>query len=215
MIGILDAGFGNIGSISKMLKLHEAPFEVTKCEAGLSRFSALIIPGIGTCNEAMKLLESSLAAPELTEFALSSKKPVLGICVGMQIMSSSSDEGETKGLGWISSKVESIRGKVPEETLVPNMGWDNVLVTSRDSELKRKLNLESSRFYFSHSYAIFEDRDSFNFCAKSRVGDREFIAAYIRDNIFGVQFHPEKSGSSGKQFFSNYIDLLNEGFFSS
>lgn len=201
MIAIIDYGLGNIGSISNMLKkigCDDIIYATTKEQ--LKKADKYILPGVGAFDMGMKMLNNSGMREELDKQILCEKKPILGICLGMQMLGKHSEEGEEEGLGYIDFDCKKF--KIEEYDLrVPHMGWDYVDIKKNSVIVNNQP--EGLRFYFVHSYyAICADsNDVLMTCDYGK----QFAVAVNRDNIFGVQFHPEKSHSYGKWLLKNYV----------
>ncbi len=201
MIGILDYGIGNIGSIKNMLsKIGEKNTIYLKKIEDFDMVDKIILPGVGSFDQGMHLLEESGMREKLDEHVLNLHKPVLGICLGMQMLGLKSEEGNEKGLGYIDfscSKFSFEESKLK----VPHMGWDYVGVPG-DEPLVRNLG-EKPRFYFVHSYyaTCTNPEDVLLTCDYGH----SFAAAVHHKNIYGTQFHPEKSHSFGMRLFENFV----------
>jgi glutamine amidotransferase len=201
MIIIIDYGMGNLGSIVNMFKKVGAKAEVSSDLDVIAKAHKLLLPGVGSFDKAMEKIDALGMRSVLDEQALVVKKPILGICLGMQLLTRGSEEGSLPGLGWISAdtkKFPSMPG-----LRIPHMGWNVVKPASR-SHLTHNLP-EESRFYFVHSYYVQVD-DQRNSILKCEYGI-SFDAAVQSDNIFGAQFHPEKSHKYGMQIFKNFVNL--------
>ncbi|WP_347901352.1 imidazole glycerol phosphate synthase subunit HisH [Pseudomonas purpurea] len=204
MIKIVDYGLGNIQAFVNVYRRLHIPVEVAKCAEDLVGASKIILPGVGAFDHAMERLEASGMRPMLDDLVRRQKVPVLGICVGMQILADSSEEGVLPGLGWVSGTVRSFES-VPglENLALPHMGWNDVQATT-DSALFAGLE-EESRFYFLHSF-FFECLAASDAAATSVYG-LNFSCAVRNDNVFGVQFHPEKSHHFGVRLLKNFAEL--------
>lgn len=201
MITIVDYGMGNLGSILNMFKRIGASAEITGNLDALSRASKLLLPGVGAFDSAMSRINESGIRDVLDRKALQERIPVLGICLGMQLLTRSSDEGQLAGLGWINAVT---RRFPPSAGLkVPHMGW-NIATPVRAHPLIGDL-LEESRFYFVHSYYVEVD-DPRDALLKATHGV-QFDAAVSHGNIHGAQFHPEKSHKFGMRFLANFAKL--------
>ena len=198
MIIVVDYGVGNLGSIRNMLKRVGLPCRVSADEAVLADASKFILPGVGAFDHAMDRLNRSGLRPVLERKAKVERIPILGICLGMQLLTGGSEEGALPGLGWIPGHAS----RLPAEKglKVPHMGW-NLVRAARRSPLTEGLD-EEARFYFVHSYAV-QVEDSADSILKCTYGTT-FDAAIQRDNIYGAQFHPEKSHRFGRQLFANF-----------
>jgi len=204
MIGIINYGSGNIQAIANVYNRNNTPFEIINEPAQIKRVDNLILPGVGAYDAAMKVLNSSGLRDALDEAVLIQRKPILGICVGMQILGEGSDEGEFAGLGWIKGRVKKFDiTKLVEKPFIPHMGWNNV-TPSFNHNLFDSID-EYLGFYFVHSY-YFEPSLNNNILGSTAYGDN-FASAIYNENIMGVQFHPEKSHSNGIQMLTNFAKI--------
>lgn len=201
MIVIVDYGMGNLGSIENMLKKIGVQPIVSNDPELIASASKLILPGVGSFDKAMERINSSNLLQVLDQHALVEKKPILGICLGMQLLTRKSEEGKLPGLGWIEA--DTLRFPVINQLKIPHMGWNEVKL-NYDSPLTNNLPLKS-KFYFVHSYRVRVDYENLSIL-KCQYGI-EFDAAIQHENIFGAQFHPEKSHRYGMQFLRNFIEL--------
>ena len=203
MIAIVDYGSGTIHAIQNIFtKLKIETFFASNPD-DLHKADKIILPGVGSFDEAMFQLESSGMKGALNDFALVQKKPVLGICVGMQVMAKSSDEGVMQGLGWFDARVKKFdESKIPPKPKLPHMGW-NEIQPKQENPLLKGIDLEQG-FYFIHSY-YFNAHDSNDILLESNYGEA-FSCAVRKGNIFGFQFHPEKSHSNGINLFKNFAE---------
>lgn len=201
MIKIVDYGLGNISAFSNMYKRMNVPAVAAKTAAELEGASKIILPGVGAFDHAMALLQASGMRPKLEELVLGHKVPILGICVGMQILAESSDEGQSPGLGWVRGRVRSFQSDPRSAQLpLPHMGWNDVMPIANSSLFK---GLEGdARFYFLHSF-FFECASSESIVATANYG-LDFSCAVSSGNVHGVQFHPEKSHHFGSTFLKNF-----------
>lgn len=194
MITIVDYGMGNTGSISNMLKYIGIDSEIT-CEASrIDKAEKLILPGVGAFDMAMKKLEDACLLPLLHKKAIEDKIPVLGICLGMQLMTNGSEEGEKKGLGWIQADTIKFLADKSANFRVPHMGWN--MVHPHQSHVLFTGFENVPRFYFVHSYYVKAYNDA-NVLASTRYGNDFHSVITNGQNITGVQFHPEKSHRYG------------------
>jgi imidazole glycerol-phosphate synthase subunit HisH len=201
LITIVDYNMGNSGSIRNMLKKLGFDSEVTADPRRVAIASKLILPGVGAFDAGIESLERSGLIPVLNERVLEARVPALGICLGMQLMSRSSTEGERRGLAWVDA--EAMRFQPVDAALkVPHMGW-NLVTAVRSAPLVDHL-LPNSRFYFVHSYFIRCHRDA-DVLLTTTYGE-VFHSAFHRDNVWGVQFHPEKSHKFGMQLLRNFAE---------
>jgi len=198
---VVDYGVGNVRSILTMLRRIGTPALASRDVAAIARATRVIIPGVGAFDTAMRLLDEVGVRDVLDEVATERKVPVLGICLGMQLLGRSSEEGSLPGLGWIPADTKRIPAGAGLR--VPHMGWNEVLPTAPNPLFD--VRTDPDRFYFVHSYAVVCD-DEDNVLATTRHGI-EFAAAVRADNIFGVQFHPEKSHRYGLELLRRFTSL--------
>lgn len=194
-IGIVNYGAGNIFSLTAALKRQNISFGMVNTKADLEKYSHIIIPGVGHAGAAMKKLEQTGLVGAIKALT----KPVLGICVGMQLLTAHSEEGDAKLLNIIP-----LNTKLFDKSLsikIPHMGWNNIELTN--NLLFENVDKET-QFYFVHSYFI-EYNPTFDI-ASVNYGNK-FSAAIQKDNFYGVQFHPEKSGKAGEQLIKNFSNL--------
>jgi len=200
MISIIDYGIGNIHAFRNMYARLNIEVGFARTAQDIAASSKLILPGVGAFDEAMQCLETSGLRPALEEAALRQCKPLLGVCVGMQMLARSSEEGRRPGLGWVPGTVK--RFSMPSLEL-PHMGWNDV-VPQQTGGLFRGME-DDARFYFLHSY-YFECDDADQVLAMTNYG-AEYASAVACRNIYGVQFHPEKSHHWGSQLLRNFAEL--------
>lgn len=204
MIKILDYGLGNVLAFVNVYNRVNIPVEVARSPADLAGATRLILPGVGSFDHAMEQFESSGLRAPVEQLVLEQAMPVLGICVGMQMLARSSDEGQRAGLGWIEGRVRKFeRAALPAHTMLPHMGWNDVRPSARGGLFK---GIEDdARFYFLHSY-YFECASADTVLARTDYGP-DFHCAVRRNNVYGVQFHPEKSHHFGSQLLSNFAEV--------
>ena len=203
MIAIVDYGLGNILAFSNMYKRLNIDVRVARTAHELADADKIILPGVGAFDHAMELLEASGMKDRLDELVIEQKKPVLGVCVGMQILAKSSDEGERPGLGWIDGRVRAFDTQPATAALpLPHMGWNDVHPTHGEP-LFEHMETEA-RFYFLHSF-YFECASPANVAATACYGI-DFGCAVRADNVCGVQFHPEKSHHWGARLLHNFAE---------
>jgi imidazole glycerol-phosphate synthase subunit HisH len=204
MIRIVDYGVGNIQAFLNVFKTLNVPAGTAKDASELAGADKIILPGVGSFDHAMERLDESGIRPALAQRVLEDRVPVLGVCVGMQMLGVASDEGSRPGLGWIDGQVRAFTQWEPAaDHPVPHMGWNDVRPVA-SHRLFDQLDADS-RFYFLHSF-FFENRRPEDALAVSQYGG-EFSCAVHRDNIFGVQFHPEKSHHFGTRLLKNFATL--------
>ena len=204
-IAIVDYGVGNIRSIENALnRLGVRKVEVTKNVSKLNQADGIVLPGVGAFGACAARLQSNGFAGDLTDLVIGQKKPILGICVGMQLMAHSSQEGgQHKGLGWIPGEI--VRIDVNENLSVPHVGWNEVQISTQN-ELFRRIE-SGSHFYFDHSYHFLGEKKYVIATCKYGI---ELNVAINLENIFGVQFHPEKSAFSGLKMFRGFLNWVKQ-----
>ena len=205
MIAIIDYGVGNIKAFGNVYHSSGIPFKIATSWQDLKHgVSKIILPGVGSFDHAMQSLQNSGMRERLDELVTEERKPVIGICVGMQMLAKSSDEGEMSGLGWIDGAVKRFdRAEIGEERPLPHMGWNSLEILTNDS-IFDGLD-EESRFYFLHSY-YFVCNNSADILATANYG-KEFACAVKSDNVYGIQCHPEKSHHNGIKLLNNFGEL--------
>lgn len=202
MIVIVDYGVGNLASIQKFFKKSRIDAKVGRKPRDVAEADKLILPGVGAFGEGMRKLVASGLLDELNRKVLEDETPVLGICLGMQMLGGSSEEGEAQGLGWIAGR--SVRFNFPPEIdqlRVPHVGWNDVELG--DCPLLEGLPSPAS-FYFTHSYHLQCD-DPATVKGWAEYGLR-FAAVVQQGNIYGTQFHPEKSHEAGRAVLKNFVE---------
>lgn len=204
MITIIDYGVGNIKAFLNVYKQLNIPAQTATTAADIENATKLILPGVGAFDHAMDRLNNSGMRAALDEAVLNKKVPVIGICVGMQMLSASSDEGKLPGLGWIDGSVKKFDvTQIRDITHLPHMGWNDVNPVAAVPLFTELMN--DARFYFLHSY-YFECNQQENVLAVTDYGT-QFACAVGSGNIYGVQFHPEKSHHYGIQLLNNFANL--------
>ena len=204
MITIIDYGVGNINAFVNVYKRVDVPVKIAKTAADLEGVEKLILPGVGHFDFAMEKLNKSGRRDHLDDLVLNQNIPVLGICVGMQMMAKESEEGKSEGLKWIDATVKKFdETKIHHVTKLPHMGWNDVKPL-KESAIFKDLEKDSI-FYFLHSY-FFKCNDPQDILAVSDYGI-EFSSAVHHGNKFGVQFHPEKSHHYGEILLHNFAKL--------
>ncbi len=202
MIVIVDYKMGNLGSVTNIIKKIGHTSVVSSDIDIISKASKIILPGVGSFEKAIDNLRELNLIDVLNEKALIEKVPFLGICLGMQLLTKSSEEGNVDGLGWIDAKTVKFKLADYPELKVPHMGWNDTQFTS--NHFLSEGYHEDPRFYFVHSYHAECEREE-NVLTKTKFG-YEFDSGIIKDNIIGVQFHPEKSHKFGMNLFKNFIE---------
>lgn len=202
MITIVDYGMGNLGSMVNMFKYLGTDVCVESEPSKIESAKKLVLPGVGKFDAAMKCIKKNDNLLDLLSYKVCEEKiPILGICLGMQLFTNSSEEGSEKGLGWIPGVVK----KFPynSDHRIPHMGWNDAVVLKKNSLVANISG--NSRYYFVHSYYVSLDNDE-NSLMRTNHGI-EFSSGIVKDNIFGLQFHPEKSHKFGMVLLKNFSDL--------
>ncbi len=204
MITIIDYGVGNINAFVNVYKRLDIPTKIAKTVNDLENAEKLILPGVGHFDYAMSEFIKSGMREKLDELVLLKETPIIGICVGMHMMGLSSEEGNSDGLKWINAKVKKFdESKIKQLTRLPHMGWNDVKPIKLNPLFKGLEN--DALFYFLHSY-YFECLDKSNILATSDYGI-SFASAANHKNIYGIQFHPEKSHNYGEILMNNFAKL--------
>lgn len=204
IVTIVDSGLGNIKSIQNIISKVGGASRSIRTPHGLQEASKIVLPGVGNFDAGIKQLNDGGWTDELNEAVIVRKVPVLGICLGMQLMCRSSEEGRLPGLGWIDAEVQLIQRGDNPSLKVPHMGWNTISIKKHNAILNCEPTFES-RFYFVHSYHAVCANSS-DVIATTNYG-RELTVAFNRGNIYGVQFHPEKSHRFGIDLFRNFLAI--------
>ena len=197
-IAVIDYGMGNLHSVSKALEAvsQKESIVITSDQEVIKTSDKLVFPGVGAIKDCMEAFSNDLKETVLEEVK---KKPTLAICVGMQMLLESSEEnGGVEGLGLLNGKVCKIQSN--KDIKVPHMGWNQVNYLKEHFLLKNII--DSSYFYFVHSYCCPSSKDALT----ETIHGKKFVSSFAKDNIFAVQFHPEKSQSAGLQLYKNFLD---------
>jgi glutamine amidotransferase len=205
VIAIVDYRMGNLGSIQNMLKRIGVRAVITSDAEVIAKASGLILPGVGAFDTGMENIEQLGLLPVLTAMVMERRTPLLGICLGMQLLTQRSEEGQRPGLGWIEG--ETVRFRIEQKRhglKVPHMGWNTVAARRRDT-LFKDLD-EDAGFYFVHSYHVVCRREEDILATTNHEYD--FVSALERGNLRATQFHPEKSHRYGMQVLRNFVELL-------
>ncbi len=204
MIVVIDYDIGNVGSVANMIKKIGFTSVVTGDPDIIAKANKLILCGIGAYDNAMQSLIDKNLVDILNERVLIKKIPILGICVGMQLFTESGEEGVLKGLGWIKGETKKFNFSYSNHPLpIPHMGWNYVNLVKKSPLWKDMY--DQAKFYFVHSYHVVTPEDSQDGLLTTSYG-YPFISAVEKDNIIGVQFHPEKSHKYGMRLFKNFIE---------
>ena len=203
MISIINYGLGNLGSIKNMCKWVGVECEIISSKSEIEQANKILLPGVGAFDKAMSNISDLGIKEVLDEKALEDKIPILGICLGMQLLTEKSEEGNFEGLGWIPG--ETVKFKFPDNKVkVPHMGWNIVNIKS-DQKIVKDLG-EEPRFYFVHSYYVKVQNEE-NKLLETNYGGIIFDSAIHKNNIYGAQFHPEKSHKFGMQLLKNFAEI--------
>lgn len=199
MVGIINYGCGNISSFINFFEYHKISYKIVEKDIDMTFCKKLILPGVGSFDRAVSQLVSKGLWDPLNDLVLNKDIPILGICVGMQIMTKGSEEGVKEGLGWFNTVVK----KIPTAVLpLPHMGWNSLEIVKQNKLLYGIGSKDY--FYFIHSFAILENIDNEHIVALTNY-EIDFVSVINRKNIYGVQFHPEKSHSNGWRLLLNFL----------
>jgi imidazole glycerol-phosphate synthase subunit HisH len=203
MIAIIDYGMGNLGSIKRKLDIIGIESIITDSYEIINTSEKIILPGVGHFGNAMVEIKRRGLDKALEDAVFISKKPILGICLGMQLMTKFSNEGNAEGLGWFDANVTrfNIRNKIRNK--VPHTGWNNIKI-KKSNPLFNKIELKTG-FYFVHSYHVVCNNDE-DILSETDY-EYMFVSSIQRNNIYGVQFHPEKSHYEGELLLRNFTTL--------
>lgn len=201
MITIIDYGIGNLNSVANMIRHVGGRCRVARDPEEIGSAEKLILPGVGAFDSGMEALHARGILDALSAAVLRREVPVLGICLGMQLMTKKSGEGKLPGLGWLDAEVRKFSFG-PNGLKVPHMGWNTVTVPRANPLIRSE---EEQRFYFVHSYHVVCN-DEKDVAATCRYG-YDFVAAFAHRNIFGVQFHPEKSHRFGMSLMKRFVEM--------
>lgn len=199
MIVVIDYGMGNLGSIANMIKKVGYKCVITSDLKEIKKASKLILPGVGSFDNGIKNLAELGMVEVLNQKVLVEKTPILGICLGMQLMTKSSEEGTLAGLGWVDAQTRKF---VSDTLKIPHMGW-NIIKHKKESKLFDECESEK-RFYFVHSYCVSCNQKVDILTNTNYIQD--FVSSFEKENIVGVQFHPEKSHKFGMSLIKNFVE---------
>jgi len=203
MLTIIDYGMGNVGSIKNMLNKVGVTSKISSDIEEIKKSEKVILPGVGSFDTAIRRIDELGLRQIIVDLATIKKIPVLGICLGMQLLMEKSEEGTLNGLGLIKGESLHFKNRISPELKIPHMGW-NIVHINNPTELTKDFS-DEMRFYFVHSYFV-KVANPENSMLKCHYGI-DFDAAVNFDNIYGAQFHPEKSHQFGIKFFANFAKL--------
>ncbi len=204
MVGIVNYGSGNIYAISNIYKRLNIPHIISNDPVELAATTHFLLPGVGAFDETMRILKNTGLKDFLDEMVLEKKKLVMGICVGMQLLSEGSEEGDLEGFGWIKGYVRKFDPKtLSKKPHLPHLGWNTVEIKKQTPIFNDIIH--DKGFYFLHSY-YFECKNENNVIGTTDYGIT-YASAVNHDNVFGMQFHPEKSHQNGLTIFSNFSKI--------
>jgi len=203
MITIINYGMGNLGSVQNMFKRIGVSSEISGDPDVIARSTKLLLPGVGAFDAAMQKIADSGLRAVLDKKVLEEKVPTLGICLGMQLLTNSSEEGVLPGLGWIPARTVKFRFPSDSKLKIPHMGW-NYVFSKKESPLTSDLP-EEPRFYFVHSYYVQCDNEQ-DVLTTTPYGT-DFDSIVQKDNVYGAQFHPEKSHKYGMKLLANFAGI--------
>lgn len=202
-IGLVNYSLGNVGSVYSAFKFNRYDVSLISNPEELGKCDVIVLAGVGNFKTAESRLKEFKFWDKLDEEVLARKKPVLGICLGMQLFSDISyEDGENKGFGWIKGRVVKMDD---HKAKIPHIGW-NEITSLNNEQFFRKMR--SNYYYFMHSYHFIPD-DRSVVVATTKYGDMEIVSAVRKDNIVGVQFHPEKSQGDGLRFLRNFLETVS------
>ncbi len=204
MIGIVNYGSGNVYAISNIYNRLNIPHIITADFDQLKQASHLILPGVGAFDETMQILNTTGLKSFLDELVLEKRKPIMGICVGMQLLAEGSEEGDLQGFGWIKGYVKKFNPELmKQKPYLPHLGWNTVKI-EKETTIFREVD-SAKGFYFLHSY-YFECARQDDVLATTNYGIT-YASAVNNQNVYGMQFHPEKSHQNGIEIFRNFSQL--------
>jgi len=203
MLTIVDTGIANVGSIKYKLYNHGIESKIANSASDLSSASKIILPGVGHFKEGMKRLNENHFTEILRDKVLTQKTPILAICLGMQLLTHRSEEGDCMGLGLVDA--ETVRFQFDSDKIkIPHVGWNGISL-KQESKILKNIN-HKHLFYFTHSYYV-KCNDKSIILSTTNYGV-DFVSSIKKENIYGTQFHPEKSHETGFQIITNFINKI-------
>lgn len=202
-ISIINYGMGNLFSVAKKVNQLGVEYEIISTPQEILNAKKIILPGVGHFGKAIENLKELKLIEPLNEVVLNKKIPVLGICLGMQLMAKSSEEGNIHGLGWFDAEVVKIKVTDPIKYKIPHIGW-NSIKNEKNSFLMNGIP-DESEFYFVHAYHV--KCNDLSDVLNTTIYESNLVSAIQKENIFGVQYHPEKSHEIGKKLIRNFTEI--------
>jgi len=202
MITIIDYGMGNLGSVANMIKKVGGKSIITSNKDDIKNAKKILLPGVGAFDSAVRNLKKLHLWDLIKEKVLVEKVPIMGICLGMQLLTKGSEEGELDGFGFIDAYAKRFEFE-KEDLKIPHMGW-NVVNLQKKSKLFEGMEHQENRFYFVHSFAV-ECKENKDILTTTHYG-YDFVSSFEKENIIGCQFHPEKSHKFGMKLFKNFVE---------
>ena len=202
MITIIDYGMGNLGSVANMIKKVDGKSIITFNKEDVKNAKKILLPGVGAYDNAVKNLKNLDLWELIKEKVLEERVPIMGICLGMQLLAKGSEEGSCDGFGFIDAEVKKFKFE-NSDLKIPHMGW-NIVRLQKKSKLFEGMEKEENRFYFVHSFAV-ECNNKEDILTITNYG-YDFVSSFEKNNIIGCQFHPEKSHKFGMKLFKNFVE---------
>lgn len=199
MIGILDYGVGNVAAFNTIYKRLNIDCNIVNSPQDIKYIDKIILPGVGSFDSSLEKLENSGLKDALDNAVLNENLPIMGVCVGMQMMANSSEEGKKEGLGYINGSVIALKNRIGNKSIIPHMGWNSI--EGKRDKILHNIDLKLG-FYFLHSY-FFEVREEDEKLASVQY-EKSITCAVKKNNIYGFQFHPEKSLLNGVNLLKNF-----------
>ena len=202
MLIIIDYGMGNLGSLANMLKKIRIPAKISSDLGDIESAEKLILPGVGSFDHGMQKLQELNLTDILNKLVIGEKIPILGICLGMQMFTKTSEEGTQPGLGWVDANTVKFKADKGSSLKIPHMGWDTIDI--KKSHFMLQDTDYNAMYYFVHSFHVVCNRSE-DVLSTSHYG-YDFVSSLAKDNVIGVQFHPEKSHKYGMKLLENFCN---------